>query len=363
MTNNCANEIDKPQKTQRLFYLDVLRVIACLCVIMVHASAGFVTKDFGSYNFWVGNVFDSLSRIGVPLFVMISGSIFLDENYNYTIKKLINHIKKIVLFFVFWSLLYTAFFNILIPLIKHRNISAKTVIAGAVLGHYHLWFCFMIVGLYLIVPLLRLWVKKENIEQVKYFILLSFIFTMFLPSIIEYLSLIYPIFGGLNTIVNNVNIKYVGGFTVYFILGWFFNNIDIKHKKLIVVLGVCGLSISVVGTAFLSMMCNESHTAYGNLSVHVALQAIMVYVMIKNKYEKISLQDTRYERMIMFISKNSLGVYAIHAAFVTCFNRVLVMLGVANSIICIPMVFGMSFIISLFISFVLGKIPVLKQFV
>lgn len=71
----------------RIFYLDILRVIACLSVIMIHSSAEYVTNDIGSFNFWIGNLFDSLTRIGVPIFVMISGALMLDKNYQYETKK------------------------------------------------------------------------------------------------------------------------------------------------------------------------------------------------------------------------------------------------------------------------------------
>ena len=63
-------------KSNRIVYLDVLRVIACFSVIMVHSCAQYFVKDIGSFNFWVGNIFDGLARIGVPLFIMIELSIF-----------------------------------------------------------------------------------------------------------------------------------------------------------------------------------------------------------------------------------------------------------------------------------------------
>ena len=59
--------------SNRIYYLDILRVMACIAVIVTHASFSYVMADFGSFNFIVGNIADSLSRIGVPLFVMISG--------------------------------------------------------------------------------------------------------------------------------------------------------------------------------------------------------------------------------------------------------------------------------------------------
>lgn len=115
---------------KRIYYLDILRVIACMAVVMIHASSGYVTKDFGGFNFWVGNVFDSFARIGVPLFVMISGSIMLDKDYSYN-NKLIKHIVKLIIFFIFWSALYDIVYNIMVPLfITHEPINILKIIGN-----------------------------------------------------------------------------------------------------------------------------------------------------------------------------------------------------------------------------------------
>ena len=66
--------------SRKIFYIDLLRAVACLCVVMLHVSAAYVFKGVGSRDFWVGNLVDSASRAGVPLFVMISGALMLDEN-------------------------------------------------------------------------------------------------------------------------------------------------------------------------------------------------------------------------------------------------------------------------------------------
>lgn len=86
-------------KNNRIVHMDVVRVIACFAVIMIHSSAPYVIENFGSLNFWIGNIFDGLARIGVPLFVMVSGALMLDEKYNFSKQKLIEHIKKMIIFF------------------------------------------------------------------------------------------------------------------------------------------------------------------------------------------------------------------------------------------------------------------------
>ena len=44
-------EVEKEKTKKRIYYLDILRVIACLTVIMIHTSATYVVRNFGTFNF------------------------------------------------------------------------------------------------------------------------------------------------------------------------------------------------------------------------------------------------------------------------------------------------------------------------
>ncbi len=239
MKNTSIEKKLENKQNNRIFYLDVLRVIACLAVIIIHTSASYVTKDIGSINFWTGNIFDGLARIGVPLFVMISGALMLDKNYDFSNKKQIKHITKMILFFVFWSTIYCLVFKILEPLVKGQSLDLFDAAKALITGHRHLWFIYLIIGLYLIVPLLRLWVKDENKKYVEYFLLLSIVFTFIIPQIVKIGSYYYPIIqSGYDSTIDKMHLQYIGGYTAYFILGWYLNTYDFKDKKLIYWLGV-----------------------------------------------------------------------------------------------------------------------------
>ena len=64
--------------------LDFLRSFACFLVIVIHVSADFVVDNINNYNFQftIGNFFDSISRISVPIFVMLSGAFILGNGHN-----------------------------------------------------------------------------------------------------------------------------------------------------------------------------------------------------------------------------------------------------------------------------------------
>ena len=73
---------------------DILRILAILAVIMIHVSASYIINyQPNSIQFTLANILDSISRIGVPFFVLISGTFMLDENRELTINKLKKNIK------------------------------------------------------------------------------------------------------------------------------------------------------------------------------------------------------------------------------------------------------------------------------
>lgn len=349
------------KKGERIYYLDVLRVIACLCVIMIHASSSYAVKNIGSFDFWVGNLLDGVSQIGVPLFVMISGALMLDKDYEFSFLKLKKHILKMIAFFIFWSLLYCLVFNILFPVIvEHEALRYKEIFVAFFKGFYHLWFVYLIIGLYIIVPLLRLWVKDENRKYVEYFLVLSLVFAFALPKIVDIGANFDGIFEKFGRILeNDLRIKYVGGFTAYFILGWYLNNYDLKNKKAVYCLGLLGAAVTVFGTYIVSAASGKSITLYGNLSLNVLIQTTAVFVFVKDRYSA----KTKGNAIIKSISRYSLGIYAVHAAIIAIFYNVFRRIGFDTALIVVPLVFAVALIVSFVTSALLSKVPFLKKFV
>ena len=150
----------------RDFSLDIMRIIACLAVIMLHTSGtGFIPgRDYPLLSVeWVTCfVWNSLSSWAVPLFVMISGSIFLDSKKEVTIIKLYkNNILKLLVVLIVWSAFYTYFCNgTFFPL-------------G--LASDHLWYLSMVIALYLTIPIIRNISNKMR----DYFLIVWFAFLIY----------------------------------------------------------------------------------------------------------------------------------------------------------------------------------------
>ena len=93
--------------------INYIRAIATIAVIFLHVSSD-VLYEFKSIPirvWWIGNIYDSLVRVSVPLFFMISGALLLSKDY--LINDFIgNRVKKIIPPFVFWSIVYIFYNNI-----------------------------------------------------------------------------------------------------------------------------------------------------------------------------------------------------------------------------------------------------------
>lgn len=348
------------KKNGRIYYLDILRVIACLSVIIIHSCESFVTENIGSADYYAGNFFSCLASVAVPLFLMISGALMLDEGYEFSKKKLVSHIRKMIILFMFWSATYCVIFEVLRNIfIKHKAVSAIHIIGTLIKGPYHFWFIYLIIGLYLIIPLLRLWVKIENKKYIEYFLILSIIFTFIIPQIISVGTNYSSIFIPLNKIIeNNLCIKYVGGYTSYYILGWYLVNYDFKHKKLIYALGILGFILSLSGTYIISANVGHLVQVSTNLTLNVLLQATALFFFVKDKFS-----DAKENKFISSVSKNSLGIYAIHLAIVNTIYKIPKILGINIATINIFLIFIVAFTISWVISVIFNKIPYLRKVV
>ena len=88
-------------------YLDSLRALATIGVILIHISSPLVNMTWSKNMpyWWVGNVADSLVRFAVPVFLMLSGATMLGKEYSLTdfYKK---RFLRVFLPFVFWLGMY-----------------------------------------------------------------------------------------------------------------------------------------------------------------------------------------------------------------------------------------------------------------
>lgn len=146
----------------RAVWIELLRILACFCVILLHISSiGWNYAGINSDKWIYYEVLNALSRIGVCIFVMISGSLFLGNKRGSSIETMRKYILKILRLIGVWSIAYF----MLRLIIKDTTITNISDFFNQILyGYYHLWYLWMILGLYIITPILhQSGIRREDV--------------------------------------------------------------------------------------------------------------------------------------------------------------------------------------------------------
>lgn len=346
-------------KPARVAYMDIMRILAAFAIVMIHASTEtWASSPIGSAAWNTMNFYDAISRWGVPVFVMISGALFLGREHTY--KKLFQkNILHILIVFIVWNLVYAT-----VPYIRHPEMLQPSSVVDRFfeLGN-HLWFLLMILGIYLIVPMLRKIVENEKIAWA--FVILSFIFAVFLPQAIDLLKLGSDSAAAIiNRFVSALKLNFVLGYPGYFVLGYLLHKTALKTgvRITLYLLGLLGAAATVFGTWLLSVQEGKVNLLFFDyITVNVFFTAVAVFVAVKQLFDR-PIKSEKGSNWLAFFSRCTFGVYLVHPLLIQ-FAVNLFRFDVANwfPILSIPVFAIVIFVISSLISFVMNKIPFVRK--
>ena len=166
-------------ESRRLSF-DILRIIAAFSVIMLHVCGNVIYRHpVGSPVFNGANFLDSINRFGVPIFVMISGALFLDKSKKTDIKRLwLHNILRLFIIYVLWAILYFLFLVNENPIEVIKNRSLSEIIDGVLSSDSYLWFFLMIIALYAVSPVFKKWTEAASRSDVEYFLIVFIVFSV-----------------------------------------------------------------------------------------------------------------------------------------------------------------------------------------
>ncbi|WP_448754069.1 acyltransferase [Agathobacter sp.] len=163
---------------KRMANYDILRALACISIILLHISSVYYGKSINDYKmtnrtwYW-SYIINGLTRYAVPVFVMLSGAFQIsnskNKNYQYYYKKIF---LKVFLPTFFFGVMYSCY-----SFIMGQKINC--VLANFLKGnsYYHMWYLYMIFGLYFLTPFIIRILEDVNISLIGAF-LLCFIITI-----------------------------------------------------------------------------------------------------------------------------------------------------------------------------------------
>ncbi|MFC3996426.1 acyltransferase [Nocardiopsis sediminis] len=149
-------------------WLDFARVAAMLAVVLVHVFAPVVTtvhSEFASPAWWTANAVDSMLRWCVPVFVMISGALLLRPRDEGLRRFYTKRFSRIGVPLAVWTALYVAWE------IWRTGISPMEAVSDVLSGapSLHLYFLFVLAGLYVLTPFLRVLVEHSTTVSLWWF--------------------------------------------------------------------------------------------------------------------------------------------------------------------------------------------------
>ncbi|MFA6599698.1 MAG: acyltransferase family protein [Candidatus Omnitrophota bacterium] len=347
-----------------LLWMDLARALAVLGVIVIHASADVITEWGGVPDswWWAANLFDSLARGCVPIFVMISGALLLpvSEGCRDFFRKRAN---RILLPFVAWTLFYLVWKK----LFSQPDLGWVEALRQAAGNgvYYHLWFLYLILGLYLLTPVFRILVAHCSRRNLLYFLGLWFVVASALPCLEKLIALLTH-----QTFHIAIPIEPAQGFIGYFVLGYFLHQyVTEGAARKALVAWPAALALCTGGTYFLTRHCRSFQgVLYDSMAPNVVIYAASFLVLAKCSGPFLELRVSPYaKKLIHRVSAASFGIYLVHPVFLETLSSGRLGFTLTSRMFhpawTIPLTAAAVFLLSLISIRILQKIPYLKRIV
>lgn len=337
--------------TKNIVYINILRLIACFLVIVNHTH-GFMLNYANSFletAFYCLGF--SFCKIGVLLFLMITGILLLDKEYGY--KKVLKCIIRVLIPLIVVS------FALYLKDVGVKNINIFNFLRDFINTPYVLpfWYLYLLMGLYLVIPFIQKMLKNfKNIDYL-YFIIVF----LLVPSLLSLFSIYF-------------NFKYSFYFTLAFfpmaigvlIAGNYISKLKLKKtyayvSALVFILSYIGMFLSM----YLPFLQNKtiSYTLDTWTSFPVLLMALSFIYIIRYLFEN-KKWSNKTVRVITNIASTTFGIYLIHLIFnhrlyeSIIFEKILSF----NSCLGIIILEISVFAICSIIIFILKKLPIIRKF-
>ena len=306
---------------------DLLRIIACIAVIIVHVSViykGALTDKeiflpIDTTHGLSTIIWNTLFRFPVPCFVMLSGAFILSDNKNQDYKYFYNKgCKKIGIPLIIFSILFN-FYNIVREFIKGGTlIDCLEQIKLFAFGkpYAHLWYLYMLVELYLLVPII---IRFKNSINEKSFEKVSWIFL-----IISCLS------GFTSTHLLSWDIGssfcYVGYFMIGYTLKQKYEKQKSQVKGIIFIILAIMLEFIIVPIQYNHTMLGitegmEKYTLLGSFNPIILMASVLIFAGISNISVKKDLSK---------LSKLTFYIYIFHGVIEDISFNIFRLIGIIN---------------------------------
>ena len=327
------------QKNQHIVWLDVVRFIAMFTVVCCHCTDPFnfypgTAPNIGEIKLW-GAIYGSVLRPCVPLFVMITGALLLpvrgDASTFY--KK---RIPRVFYPFLIWSVLYNLFpwitgllgLNPQIILdffpyageeVMQQSFSVSLEYILMIPFNFsilavHMWYIYLLIGLYLYLPVFSARVEKAS-ERAKLMFLLAWGVTLLLPYYYQFVS--NYLWGTCSW--NSFGMLYAfAGFNGYLLLGHYLKNLEWSLKKTLAIgipMFAAGYAVTFLGFRHITALPEYTDEMLELFFTYCSLNVVMMTIPVFMLAKKVKVNSERMKKALANLTVCGFGIYMIHYFF------------------------------------------------
>lgn len=334
---------------KRVVYFDILNITAAICVIFLHCNGN--SFNYADTLGWKQAMFvEAACYWAVPVFLMLSGANLMSYRNKYTTKQFfIKRFTRTLIPFLIWSLI-VAVEKKINPLEIGISTFVSRIFNTTIENVY--WFFIPLFAIYLSMPVLSL--LKDNKRILWYMAGGSFVLQSLLPYLFSYIKVSYNY---------SLNMLTVSGMLLFSIIGYLFANTDFNklHRTIIYGLAIFGFALRYFGTWYLSAKDGVlNKTFYGYNGYWSVMLSCGVFVFFKyfKPFQKIA-DSEKACKILSTVSGCSFGVYLTHMIIFRFLQRFIVLYSWQWRLL-VPF---LIYIIALAITYILKKIPLVKNIV
>ncbi len=334
----------KSKNNQDTAYLDLLRWIAISAVVMLHVVSGVVDTIPEQMTVEQQNIYEMIKNmmtVGVPVFLMISGSLFLNPEKEIGMEQILKRYLSRILLALF---LFGVPYAVMELIAQEGSFCWMMVIRGFFLtlsGNTweSMWYLYELVGIYLLTPFIKSVVNDVSGKRfVEYGLILGFLFHILFP----FTERIFGIYIG---IVYQLS----GVYLFYYVLGVYLHQYGTCNWR-----WCAGLLAILECIIILNRVMGLEMEVQYNSPVTAAASAFLFLTFRNLKKGNTGLSA---KRNVCF------GIYLVHTFFLNVFYKLFHITPLRVGYGGILLFWILAFGLSLAASELMQKIPILRKYI
>lgn len=337
---NTPNTTTPLADQQHIVWLDVVRFIAMFTVVCCHCTDPFnfypgpAPDNIADIKLW-GALYGSLLRPCVPLFVMITGALLLPVRGDASVfyKK---RIFRVLWPFLIWSVLYNLFPwftgllglnpEIILDFFPYSGEQAARQSLAVSMGYIsqlpfnfslldvHMWYIYLLIGLYLYMPIFSAWVEKASNKAKLYFLAVWGV-TLLLPYYKEFVA---PYLWGTCSWNAFGMLYYFAGFNGYLLLGHYLRNVDWSLGKTLAIgipMFAAGYVVTFFGFRYITALPEYTEEMLELFFTYCSLNVVMMTIPVFMLAKRANFRSETVRKALANLTVCGFGIYMVHYFF------------------------------------------------